>query len=255
MDTRRIVRRSDYLETLRDGPLTKAALETELGDSRSTVNRAMAELVDAGLVEDVRGECRLTLAGRLAARAVGRFQRQSTGVRSATAVLDGLDPEVDIDLEMVTGATVRPAHGSRPYRAFHAFERLVEDALAIRGSARTFANPRARELFDEAILDRGVPVEFFVDESLFAEIREEFADAFRRWSTTDAFRGFVTPDCPQFTTLVSALPGGPHAGVALYSGGGEFHGVLVNDRRPAVEWAEDLLDDVAADATPIRERL
>lgn len=250
-----VTRRGDYLEVLLDDARTKPELEEDLGVSRSTVNRALGELAEAGLVEDRRGTCRLTLAGRLAAESIRNLREQSEGVMAATELFDGLDPELDVGLEMVTGATVRPARGARPYRAFHVFERLIEEASSIRGSARTFANPRGRELFEDAIVARGVPVEFYLDEVLFEEIYDNFADAFDRWVESGAFSGFVAPDCPRYTTVVSELPEGRHAGIALYSCDGEFHGVLINDRPEAVEWAADRLDQVAARATPLSEVL
>ena len=255
MDTDLVTRRHDYLETLERTPRTKAELETVLGDSRSTVNRAVAELVEAGLVEDHMGQCQLTLAGRLAAEAVRTFREQTEGVMAGAELFDSLDPGLDVGLEMTTGATVWPALGSRPYRAFHAFERLIEEAEDIRGSVRTFANPRARELFDDALMNRGVPVEFYIDETLFDEIRDEFADAFDRWVGGGTFAGFVAPDCPRYTMLVSELPEGRHAGIALYSVEGEFHGVLINEREAAVEWAEAKLDETAAGAIPLDEVL
>lgn len=246
-------RRSGYLEALHDTSRSKCELEDYLDHSRSTVNRAVADLVDAGLVEEDRGECRVTLAGRLAYEACAKFRARARGIASAQDLFPALGPETELGLEVTTGADVQPARGVKPYQAFHEFERLIEEASCVRGSVWTFANPRGEELFDEAIVERGVPVEFYIAESFYEQIRHDFTEAFDRWREQGDFSGFVVPDCPRYTILVSDLPTGREAGVAVYAADREFYGVLINDTTDAVKWAERQLDALAERATPLTE--
>lgn len=250
-DVELVFRRSEYLDALFGTRRRKGELEEVLGHSRSTVNRATGALVDAGLVEEAAGACQLTLAGRLAFEAFSEFRARTEGIAAAADLLPAMGPGTEFGLEITTGADVTAARGSLPYRAFHEFERLIEEAARIRGSARTFANPRGKTLFEEAIVERGVPVEFFFDEALFEQMGDDFHDAFERWSDHDAFSGFVVPECPRHTILVSELPSGLEAGVAVYSADHEFYGVMINDTAEAVRWAERRLGALAERATPL----
>lgn len=250
-----VSRRSDYLAHLGSARTPKADLVERLGDSRSTVNRAIAELAGAGLAVDHPGGCQLTAAGRLAREAFEEFRASVHGIDSALDLLAALDPETEIGPEIVTGADVQPAHGAKPYRAFHTFERLIEEADCIRGAARTFANPRAVELFEDAIIDRGVETEFYFHEQLYAEVRGELSATLQRWQASGELSMFIAPECHRYTILVSELPGGPEMGLAVYSTALEFQGVVVNDSPEAVRWGNDQLDAVAERATPLAAEL
>jgi|GEM_PF-5239614 len=250
-----VSRRRSYLAALSPSRVPKAELVDRLDDSRSTVNRAVAELTRAGLAEDLPGGCRLTVAGQLAATAYGEFRDRTAGINASRDLLDALGPGTEVGLEMVTDAAVEPAHGSRPYRAFHVFERLIEDATHIRGAARTFAKPRAVDVFEEAIVDRDAEVEFFFDERLFQEVRAELAEAFERWQTDGEFIPYLAPECPPYTILASELPEGPEAGIAVYTQAQAFEGVIVNDAPEAVRWAHDRLDTIARTAMPLEAAL
>lgn len=57
--------RRDYLERLAEAPAWKRTLIDDLGDSRSTVDRAVETLQDVGLVERTEDGFRTTYAGRV----------------------------------------------------------------------------------------------------------------------------------------------------------------------------------------------
>lgn len=106
-----VSKRSGYLDALAEGSRTKAELVQGLGDSRSTVNRAVAELVEAGAVEELPGECRLTLAGRLAAETFAEFRARTRGIASAENLLAAMTTDTEFGIEMTTGADVWPTGG------------------------------------------------------------------------------------------------------------------------------------------------
>lgn len=249
IDVDLVSRRSEYLACLGPGQTPKAALVERLGVSRSTVNRAVAELAEAGLVVDRPGGCRLTAAGRLARDAYEEFHSSIHGIEEAKDLLTGLGPEAEVGPEIVAGADVQPAKGPQSFRAFHAFERLIEEADRIRGTARTYANPRAIELFEDAIIKRGVETEFFFDERLLEEAPAELLTTLQRWQATGPLSMFVAPECPRHTVLVSEGSSGPEMGIAFYSAALEFQGVIVNDAPEAVRWAHDRLDAIADRST------
>lgn len=248
-----LCRRSEYLDALGMESRSKAELVDDLGVSRSTVNRVVSELAEAGLVDDAPGACRLTLTGRLAAESHAEFNARTQGLGSARDLIEHVGPDAEFGPEIAHGADVYLARGSRPYRAFHAFERLIREATRLRGSARTFANPRGRDLFEDAIVERGVPVEFVLDRRLYDEMLDDFADAFERWRATGRFDGLVAEGCPRYSLLLSELPAGREMAIAVYTADLEFRGVLINGSPDAVAWAEDRLDELTERGTPLVE--
>lgn len=61
-----VARRSDFLEYLAESPQEKPAIVESLTHSRSTVNRAIRTLEDAGLLQQTSDGYVTTVAGRLA---------------------------------------------------------------------------------------------------------------------------------------------------------------------------------------------
>lgn len=255
LDSELVWSRREYLDALTAEPRRKAALVEALDVSRSTVNRAIAELDDAGLVEDVAGGCRLTLAGRLGAEALETYRSHLDGVDEVRELLPALPPDASLDLDLVAGAEVEPARGTAPYRAYHAFERLIEASSRLRGAARTFSNPRSREVFDELVVERGVPVEFYLGPSLLRQVRETYPGVLDSWVEDGSFSAHVVADPPRHSILVSERPEGDRAGVAVYTEANEFLGVLINDADDAVRWARERLDALAERAVPLSRHL
>src|SRR6056297_4211338 len=80
-------RRADFLERLAEEPLRKRAMVDALGHSRSTVDRAIAALEEAGLVERTDEGYVSTLAGRLAVERYREYVADSAAVLDAGGVL------------------------------------------------------------------------------------------------------------------------------------------------------------------------
>lgn len=255
IDPELVWRRRAYLGVLTTEPQPKAALVEALDVSRSTVNRAMAGLGDAGLVEDVAGGCRLTLAGRLVAEALGTCRDHLDGVEEVRELLPALSSDAGVGLDLVRGAEAHPARGAAPHQPYHVFERLIGESERLRGAARTFSNPRSREVFDELAMERGVPVELYLAPSLLEQVRETYPGSLERWVEEGAFSARVVTDPPRHTILVSERPAGDRAGVAFYTEANEFQGVLVNDADEAVRWARERLDALAERAVPLSRHL
>lgn len=150
--------RGDVLDSLREGPKDKRALETALGVSRSTVDRAVRELETEGLVERDGGRYVLTAAGRLLVREYRRFE-------ATTAAVARLDPflrwvpagELDLNPRWLTDVDLHTPqegdpyamvnrhvgaiaecdrfHGMLPLVGLHAhetvYERVVEDGASV----------------------------------------------------------------------------------------------------------------------------
>lgn len=93
-------------EELLDEPLYKRDLVAAVDRSRSTVDRAVRELEDAGLVARVDGGYVATVAGRLAAEEYRAATDSLAAVEGAMAALAPLPHDVSVSSALLSGATI-----------------------------------------------------------------------------------------------------------------------------------------------------
>ncbi len=98
-------------EQLLGEPLYKRDLVAAVDRSRSTVDRAVRELEDAGLVERVDGGYVATVAGRLAAEEYRAATASLAAVEGAIAALAPLPHDVSVSSALLTGAAITTADG------------------------------------------------------------------------------------------------------------------------------------------------
>ncbi|WP_290810188.1 tetratricopeptide repeat protein [Halovivax sp.] len=101
-----VVKRIDFLECLADGPLHKPDLEDRLDHSRSTVDRAIGALEEAGFVERGPGGWVRTQSGRLAAERYRRFVDHQRQILEASPVLDAISDDESVPSALLDEATV-----------------------------------------------------------------------------------------------------------------------------------------------------
>ena len=101
-----LMKRFDFLECLADGPLHKPDLEERLDHSRSTVDRAIRSLEDAGYVRRETPGYVLTQTGRLAGGRYREFLSDQQAIRRAGSVLDALPSDVEVPPSLLRDATV-----------------------------------------------------------------------------------------------------------------------------------------------------
>lgn len=109
-----VQRRVDVLGAFGTDPLAKGDLVGRLDASRSTIDRALAELREAGLVAAADGGYRRTPTGRLALAEPERLRRGVGGVVEASDLLGGLADDAELDTELLAGARVVEATTGTP---------------------------------------------------------------------------------------------------------------------------------------------
>lgn len=240
-----LARRAELLRSLRAGPRAKQDLAAAQSVSRSTVDRAVRTLEAHGFV--ARDESvSLTLRGRLALDAYDEFVDLLDALDTASDLLDVLPADATIDGALLHGADVVQSDPIAPQRPYLAYQSAVEDATAVRGFAPAVLDENVPQ-FRDRIVDGGAPVDLTVapaalDElvSSHADTVEEALDTGRltlREATTVLDYGLVLVEQPE-RTVVCALVFDDH-GLA---------GVVENDERHAVEWADDVYERIRADA-------
>ena len=239
-----VTNRESVLRAVVGAPMNKRELTEAVDSSRSTVDRAIRELVDAGLVTRVEGAYEATLAGRFALGAVEAFHDRMRGVDAATDVLSHLPPDAPIDSAFLDGADVRVATPEMPDGVVQYLFDSVRSAERLRGVVPValsghlngfYSSSRANDTRVEMLVDTDV-----LDSILStASVREGFLDRISDERVTVLY-----DDVPVTFGLWLT---DAEAGVMVYSDTG-VHGVVLNDTDEACAWAEGLFEDLCADA-------
>ena len=116
-----LTRRIEFLETLDSEPLHKADLVEVLDVSRSTVDRAIQKLEEAGFVERLAPGWITTHSGRLAAGRYRQFQADVRRTVDAQAVVDAVPSTQELPPSLLTDADIVTVDG-----AYELFARLAD---------------------------------------------------------------------------------------------------------------------------------
>ncbi len=183
--------RSHFLAHLRR-PRQKCELADDLEESRSTIDRALRELEDAGFVERADRGYRTTLTGELALEAHRRYSARLDGLAAARDALDPLPTDAALDGALFEEATVSLPTSCSPHAPVEALESLLAGA----DHARVFATaviPAYVDIYYEQIVEEGMTADIVCAEGVLDWIlarREEQltaiagCDGVRLWETS-----------------------------------------------------------------------
>ena len=230
-------RRSPVLATLQASPARKPELVADLKSSRSTVDRAIRELTEAGLVETDGSEYMVTTAGRLALREHSEYERATDAVSSTRTFVNHLPRDAPVNTSLLEGASITMGADHAPDQALKPSNELFERATRMRGLAPvvlSFYPSLIAERLDEGDLTVEVVAEPDVLKAL--PTLPEFGT--ESLSEVDGLELYESGAELPYALWIMDTPKSSYAGITAYKHGG-VAGVLINDAQEAVQWAED----------------
>lgn len=239
------------LDHLRDGPLAKRDLLDRVSASRSTVDRAIEELIEHDLVRELPGGYEATLAGVLALKRSRAFERDDDAIAAAAPALEPLWKESDVDIGFLRDAEVSLVAEADGMRRLAALDSAIRNAGEIRALFPQIARPEQLETLD-ARASAGADIDLVVSSSLF----ETLASTFPGWLRDVGLAGngrLSTGPVPEYGLVVCGAGDEREAFLLTYDDG-RLHGVLHNDGA-AIEWAVGRFESVRGDATDRRGRI
>jgi tetratricopeptide (TPR) repeat protein/predicted transcriptional regulator len=238
-----VAEREEILETLTDGPLAPRDVVDRVDASRSTFNRAIRELDDAGLVDRTSGDCTLTLTGQLMLDRYRRFRQETDAIAAADRALAPLSRDAPIDPAALVDADIHLSDGSTPYRPEERLHEVVRTASRYRAVLPALDDPRHVRLLYEHVITDGLPAALVVPRTLVDSLSDRFPRRLAAMAETGDFI-LRAGDVPPFGVVVAETDDGDGATVALaVFGNPGIHAVAVADTDRASEWAERLLED------------
>ena len=244
--------RIDVLTLLEESRLSKREIVDELEYSRSTVNRAIARLADAGLVEDAPRGCRTTFVGSLIASEYRAYSETVEDIVHARNVLSALPKEADLPSTVLADAEVVRPDGPHPYDPYHAVEEVLNSVGAdgdLRVYVPSFSNPRGIELAQH--LAGTVPLEIVFTDELVAELIADRSDEIETLCAIDGFTGYRTAGGPRYTLVIAASESGTQGAVVTHTADRNLGGVIVTDDADALQWMERRYAEIRAESEPL----
>jgi predicted transcriptional regulator len=245
-------KRSRVLALLVGATRTKPELVDELGVSRSTVDRAVRELDERGLVSRSDGGFSATLTGRLANDAYTEFCDQIRVLAETSDLLTHLSADAELNLCVLTGAEVVEAEQPAPYKPASRLEEYIRRATSVRALTRAIVSSPIPEALHEGVTERGVAFESVYTEPVAEFLRTNRRDERHEMVETGHYRVYETDALP-FGLMLFEEPDRCVVCINVYDDTNDLRGVIVNDTPEAVAWAEDLFETYRAAATDVTD--
>ncbi|WP_049979490.1 helix-turn-helix transcriptional regulator [Halolamina rubra] len=227
-------KRSDVLAALSTQRRDKPALADAVGVSRSTVDRAIAELVETGLVREVGGRYEATHAGELGLETAREYRDATDTLGAAEPLLDALPEDAPVGTDLLEGGTVTYADPALPEAALTEVLDRLPEAETLRGFAPVVKTNYVSMLQD-AVVEAGLSVEIVVQTATLDSLRTITAarPAVAEFFGADAVDVLTTDEQLPYALWLLDGPDVEHAGITVHDGGAVV-GVLSNDDPDAV---------------------
>ena len=234
-------KRAGVLAAVAAGTARKPALVDALDVSRSTVDRAVDDLTEAGLAVDDGGAVAPTAAGRLALSARREYEGLTGALGEAAPLLASTAEDAPLDRALFAGADVAIADPQAPEAALTPAVEALAEADRLEGLAPVVKSNYASLVY-ERVRERGLSGELVVGRETL-----DSASSVAASGGYDDLAAVFSAEPVTLLTTDEALPyalwiarvedGTDTAGVTVHDGGA-IVGVVANDDPAAVEWAE-----------------
>lgn len=235
--------RHSYLRALIDQPRSKRDLEDVLDGSRSTLDRALRELSDAGLAKYEEGMWKPTPLGRCCYRTREAYLNRLENFAEAAPLVNELSSGSPIDSAFVIGADLHESVPSTPDAIMQTLLDSVEGGRDVSVATPVIVTGFAEEFYERVSCGENYSLELLVPPDVFERTRAEFP------TLTDELLN------DENVTLHSAsipfsfglwIVDSAEAGIIIFTDHG-MRGIIVNDTIDALDWATDQFECVKQD--------
>jgi predicted transcriptional regulator len=246
-------RRHEYLSLLASGSRHKRDIIDGIGDSRSTVDRAIEALHETGLVTRLDdGTWAVTTKGDVLRRTVARNREAAATIETAGDLLEHLPCDEPVPPALFQDAVVERAEAPRPL----AIAERVRENMAAADSVRGFAvadhgTDVKEEAFDGVFDDDGFEFAYVFDEALLCDVATE-DDRYRELCERPNATVAVYDGLP-FGLLLADVGEETRMTVIVYDDSGVVRGQITTTDRGAVAWGEDVFERYRRGGTPLGE--
>ncbi|MCU4753163.1 tetratricopeptide repeat protein [Natrialbaceae archaeon A-chndr2] len=264
-------RRIDFLEFLRETVAYKPELVDTLEHSRSTVDRAVDELMSEGLIERGEDGYVLTQSGKLAANRYRLFLDETQTILDTKDLIDSIPATSDLPIELFTNANVVTVDGA--YGVFTQVADLLPEADRYQVVLPEVFDSQHVRLLHSQVVREELEIELLASPSVIKRLRKEFPELSNELADAESFSlsSVSTPPYSLILTSGSANRDGKspqsnseseRSGVAdtdtvimIPYGNDGVAGMAATSDVQAVTWATNLYEQLREDSSPGTEQL
>jgi len=245
-------KRDDVLASVRESPAQKPTLVDRLDISRSTVDRAIDSLLDAGLVRRVDGSYSLTPQGRLMLEAHDEYVAATETFADAAPLLDSLPTDAEVPRSLFERGTIKIADPHAPESAITgAVEELQSSDRLLVFSPVVKSN--YVRLVHQEMADRDLEAELILERSASSSLRSLAGVSGAVEGLLDADQFSLSQTEADLPLMLYLLLGGERdvVGITVHEDGG-IVGSVTSDDPEAVAWGRETFTEVnsAAEQLP-----
>lgn len=233
-----LAKRDDILASLAESPARKPELVDELSVSRSTVDRAIGELVDVDCVVSDGSAYSVTKVGHLALAERTEYVASTDAIGRASGLLKHLPATAEVPPVFLRGATVTRSEPHAPDRAAAASASLLTEATRMRGLAPTVLKSDVFTLDGELERDE-LTVEIVAERSVIDSLRSFPATPTESLLGRESLSLYESETGLPYALWIMETPAGDHAGITVHDSGGSVAGMIMTQSEPALQWAND----------------
>lgn len=231
-----VARRAPVIKHLLDGRADKRELEAALDVSRTTVDRAVGSLSEAGCIAQRDGKWRVTFFGQLVYDEYEQLTANYEALTAAQPLLSHLPPGAPVDVKLLADAEILLADPPAPHAPVTQLEELLQHSAQIKGLS-SVALPSYVPLFYRHIVERGVDTDLILDSDLVEHLWTTHSREMNSVLDTDNGMIWWLEEKPPFGfVLIDAEV----VWFAVYGEDGGLKGTLINDTDAAVTWATEV---------------
>jgi tetratricopeptide (TPR) repeat protein/predicted transcriptional regulator len=245
-------KRADFLELLDGEPLHKRDMVERLDHSRSTVDRAIGDLTEAGFVERVTRGFVTTQSGRLAVERYRSFRREADAILSSADVLEPLPPDQELPVSLLTHGQTRTTQGS--YRLLEAIADALDEASRYRAILPRMVDSRHLRMCHARAIRDGLSVSMVAPSALLTRLKTEFPALLGELSAAPTFSAAVG-ETPPYGLLLIEDGNEPSEILVVTYDDAEVRGFCRSTDPETLAWAADRFETVRSSARELSDEL
>jgi len=246
-------KRTEFLELLDGEPLHKRDMVDRLEHSRSTVDRAISDLTDAGFVERMTRGFVTTQSGRLALARYRSFLAETDAILSGTAVLEPLPPTEELPTSLLTAGTVHETRGS--YRLLEAIADAIDGASGYRAILPQLVDSRHLRLCHARAVRDDLSVSLVAPSALLTRLKTEFPALLGELADVPVFDAAVGETPPYGLLVVEDESGEPTEVLVVTYDDDQIRGFCRSADPETLAWASERFEAVQSSATALADEL
>lgn len=252
-DLRRIVaNRHRYLALLVGRTVRKPEIESELDVARSTVDYAVRELLECGLIDRTPEGFRATQFGELVHATFERYHATLEGTVKAFDALAHLRPGTLDAPELFDGADVVLPEAAALDRPLRRYIERIRRADRFRGVLPVVLEPYVEAIHERTVTE-GRETELVMTPDVLRHLATTYVDRFSDVLGAEACSIFETPDNIAVGLAIFEIDDRAEVGVLVHDDKG-VRGLVLNDSVAAVSWAEERYERYRRLADPVFTR-